>query len=169
MGAQPWLSPSCGSECCFVPAHASSSEPSSELRKWGLRGWVPGSHGWYVAFRSVLGLGWGWQEKPQTFRRAFVQLLSHLSERTLITSPASMLWKVQEPRDLSAQGGSLELGCCPPPRGTGHAGKAEKSGVLGCGRHGPWCTQPSWGRGSPHLCFSLVLVLRHVRFLLEWG
>ena len=119
-------------------------------------------------------LCWGWGEdgrrSPRSIQKGIcaAPLLSLRKDAHHLT-PASMLWKVPEPRDLSAQGGSLELGCCPPPRGTGHAGKAGKSGVLGCGKHGPWCTQPSWGWGGPRLCFSLVLVLRHARFLLEWG
>lgn len=42
-----------------------------------------------------------------------------------------------------------------------------------CGRIGgicwPWPTQPSLGWGGPHLGFSLVVILRHICFLLEWG
>lgn len=153
-----------------VPAHASSLGPSSELRKWGLRGWVPGSHGWYVAFRSVLELGWGGRRNPRCIQKGIyaAPFPSPRKDAHHLT-PASMLWKVPEPRDLSAQGGSLELSCCPPPWGTGRAGKTGTSGVLGCGRHGPWCTQLSWGQGGPCLWFSLVLALRHTRFLLEWG
>lgn len=66
-------------------------------------------------------------------------------------------------RSLSPEGFSM-LGSLPSTWGTGPVGKVGESDVLACGPPWPW---PSLGEGGPHVCFSLVFVLRQICFLLK--